>query len=289
MIDRPVRILQVSDTHLSRTHAYFNENWPLFVAHAEALAPDLLVNTGDVTFNGPDNPDDIAFAAELHAALRMPWRAIAGNHDVGETPMAARNGQVVDPARLAIWRAHFGPSWWQHDLEGLRVIGLDSALMGSGLDDEARQLDFLDAALAGRGERKVLAFVHFPPFTDDPDDPVVSTHCLPPDPRHQLLSRCRDAGVLAIGCGHLHRYAASTHAGMQIVQAPSTAMVVIPDRPGPDWRRPRAGFVVWEFDGARLTHRLVEPPLFVTRDMSAWMETHRTSIRLPAKPHNGWR
>jgi 3',5'-cyclic AMP phosphodiesterase CpdA len=184
-----------------------------------------------------------------------------------------------------VWRAQFGPSWWHHDLPGLRVIGLDSALMGSGLDDEQRQLDFLDAMLGGRGERHVLAFVHFPPFTHDPDDTVVSTHCLPPSPRHQLLTRCRDAGVLAIGCGHLHSYAATTYAGMAIVQAPSTAMVVIPEKPGPGWRRPRAGFVVWEFDGTHLTHRLVEPPHFVTRDMSAWMETHRTSIRMPKKAH----
>ena len=55
-------ILQVSDTHLSRTHAYFQDNWDAFVDCVAEEKPDLVFVTGDMCFNGPMNPDDLAYA-----------------------------------------------------------------------------------------------------------------------------------------------------------------------------------------------------------------------------------
>ena len=129
-------IVQVSDTHLSRSHAWFTANWPVFVEEMRHLSPDFIVNSGDISFNGPERPDDLAFAVACHRELPSPWRAIAGNHDVGEAPIASRLNQPVNDARLNAWRTHVGPSWWVQDLDKadrrLRMIGLDSALMGSG-------------------------------------------------------------------------------------------------------------------------------------------------------------
>ena len=51
-------VLQVSDTHLSATHAYFTDNWQVFVDEVRALAPDLVINTGDFSFNGPAVVED---------------------------------------------------------------------------------------------------------------------------------------------------------------------------------------------------------------------------------------
>ena len=55
-------IVQVSDTHLSPTHAYFDDNWQTFVSEMQALRPDLVINTGDFSFNGPDVEGDIQYA-----------------------------------------------------------------------------------------------------------------------------------------------------------------------------------------------------------------------------------
>jgi 3',5'-cyclic AMP phosphodiesterase CpdA len=276
----PVSIIQVSDTHLSRTHSYFVENWPIFVEEISARSPDLVVNTGDISFNGPDNEDDLAFAARLHNQLPAPWAAIAGNHDVGETPLASRNKQVVNSERLGAWRRHVGPSWWVRDLPGLRAIGLDTALMGSGHIEEQGQVDFFEAALADRGSLRPLVFVHFPPFGHHVDEEA-SIGSLLPEPRRWFLARCAEAGVLAIACGHLHGYQQLSHASIPVVIAPATSFVTIPARAPADWHRPRCGFIAWTWDGTNLTHELVEPPRFITRDMSAWIETHGTTIRLP--------
>jgi 3',5'-cyclic AMP phosphodiesterase CpdA len=57
-----VRIVQVSDTHVSRKRAYFIDNWHVFVGDVRANPPDLIVHSGDVSFDGADDEDDLAFA-----------------------------------------------------------------------------------------------------------------------------------------------------------------------------------------------------------------------------------
>ena len=49
-------VVQVSDTHLSRTHGYFYDNWLAFLAEMEALTPDLVLHCGDLRFNAPYAP-----------------------------------------------------------------------------------------------------------------------------------------------------------------------------------------------------------------------------------------
>jgi 3',5'-cyclic AMP phosphodiesterase CpdA len=283
-------LLQVSDSHLSETHAWFWLNWPVFLGEVRARRPDFVVHTGDVSFNGPDRPADLHFARRALDAVAAPWGAIAGNHDVGEAPAAARLGQPVDDARLAAWRAAFGPSWWLRDLDRgtarLRIVALDSALMGSGHPDEAAQDTFLAAALASRDGRPVLVAMHMPPFGDDPDEARITTHCVPPEPRKRLLERCRAGGVAAIAAGHIHRYTVADWHGIAVVTAPATAFVTRPKPPAPAAHH-RTGFLVWRCDGTALTHALVEPPQFLTLDASAWTDTTGTSTDLPERPLAG--
>ena len=132
-----LRLVHVSDTHLSPTHRYFAMNWDCFVAEMAAAPPDFLVHGGDLALNAPVALGDLPFAAGKIAALGLPWRAVAGNHDVGEAPAFSRLDQPLTPARMAAWRTHVGPAWWQQDLGEWRLIGLDTALMGSGLAEEA--------------------------------------------------------------------------------------------------------------------------------------------------------
>ena len=97
----PVRIVQVSDTHISRKRAYFVDNWDVFVEEMRRQPPDLIVHAGDVSFDGADDEDDIAFARREKDRLCAPWIAIPGNHDVGKSPLAVRLGQPVNAERMA--------------------------------------------------------------------------------------------------------------------------------------------------------------------------------------------
>ncbi len=279
--------VQVSDTHLSETHAYFTANWPVFLAEMERLQPAFVVNSGDISFNGPDNPADLAFARACHDRLSAPWRAIGGNHDIGEAPRASRLAQPVNDARLAAWRSHVGPSWWHEDIgEGalrLRLVGLDTALMGSDHDQEAAQIAFFERTLAERDGLPVIVFVHMPPYSDDPVDQRLTTHCILPEPRRWLLDRCLSGGVITIAAGHIHRHTVKDYKGLPIVTAPGTSFSNIPKTIPAGWTRARAGYLVWTYDGTALTNRLVEPRLFMTVDASNWTDATGTTTNLPRR------
>lgn len=283
----PIRLVHVADTHLSATHGYFAENWVAFRAAMAAARADFLVHGGDLTFNGPVSEGDIAFGAAELARLGVPWRAIAGNHDVGEAPPFSRLDQPVNAVRLAAWHRHVGPSWWMQDLGEWRLVGLDTALMGSGLAEEAAQADFLAEALAGRDRRPVMVFIHMPPFDADVADTAFSTSVIPPVPRAALLDGCVAGGVKVIACGHLHVYRRLRHRGMEIVWAPPTAMVDV-RRQLARRRFPRPGYVEWVLEGRRATHRLVEPPRMFVLDLSGWTSVNGgTTTSLPPTGTDG--
>ncbi len=277
-----IRIAQISDTHLSATHAYFLDN---FRALADELArdrPDLIVHSGDVAFNAPAVEADLAFSREEMERLAVPWRIIPGNHDVGEAPRHARLDQPLTDARVAAWRRHFGPQWWQYDVGNWRLVGLDTSLFASDRPEEVEQRSFLAEALGTRGTRPVLLFMHMPPFVDAADDSRPSTSCIPFEMRMSFLETCSRGGVRQIACGHLHIYRQMRWREIDIVWAPCTSFVHIAR-----WQKhfggfARAGYVEWLLEGEMISHRLVEPPRLVTHDMGLWSDTFGTTTKLPA-------
>ena len=283
-----IRLLHVSDTHLSPTHAYFADNWAVFRDLVHADPPDLLVHGGDISFNGPALEADLVYASAEIAWLGVDWLAIAGNHDVGEAPAFSRLNQPIDAARMAAWRRHVGPLWWSRDIGAWRLIGLDTALMGSDLPEEAAQIAFLKQALASREGRPAMVFIHIPPFDKDPDDAAFSTSVLPFRARRELLDICADGGVRTINCGHLHIYRRMRHRGMEIVWAPATAMMSV-RRGLTRWRRfPRPGYIEWTLTGTRASHRLVEPERMFVIDMTGWSSVNGGTVTtLPPRPLNG--
>ena len=77
-----MRIIQISDTHLSAGKPHFADNWAPLAAWIVEQRPDLVIHTGDVTVDGADIPDDMQYAAGLMNRLGVPFRAVPGNHDV---------------------------------------------------------------------------------------------------------------------------------------------------------------------------------------------------------------
>ena len=115
-----IRIVQVSDTHVSRKRAYFIDNWDVFVAEVSRTRPHLIVHSGDVAFDGAADEDDLAFARSEMDRLTAPWLAIPGNHDTGESPLVLRLQQPVNSERIERWRRHYGPSRWCRDHPTIR-------------------------------------------------------------------------------------------------------------------------------------------------------------------------
>ena len=71
------RLTQISDTHLARRLQKLTDNFHRVSEHIDATRPDLVINSGDISFDGPTSRSDLEFAKELHDALPVPCRLSA--------------------------------------------------------------------------------------------------------------------------------------------------------------------------------------------------------------------
>lgn len=228
------RLIQISDTHLTRRHQKLTDNFYRVSEYLDASRPDLVINSGDLAWDAPTNPDDLAFARDLHAALPVPCRYLPGNHDIGDNPTAI--GPV--PSHPSSERdrqsflEHFGDDRWRFEAMGWCFIGLNSLIMNTGLASESEQSEWLASQLAAASGRPVVLFLHKPLFLDAPDDPErveTSIRYVPQPVRSRLVETLRAVDLRLIGSGHVHQRRDFTHRHVRHVWAPSTGFV-IPDR-----------------------------------------------------------
>jgi 3',5'-cyclic AMP phosphodiesterase CpdA len=252
-----LRVIQISDTHLSRQKAHFVGNWPPLVAWIAAERPDLVIHTGDLTIDGADSEDDLVYCAGLLRHLGLPFRALPGNHDVGD---ARHPHQPLDAARLARWHRHFGPDRWVEDVEDWRLIGADAMLIGSGEPEEAAQLAWLEEVMAGADGRSLAWFLHKPLFLDGPDEGDSGYWSVKPELRQPLLELLRRHRVAMVASGHLHKARNFIRDGTRYIWAPSSAFLCGPsvqtEMPGDK----RLGAVCYEFDRHQYRAKIVAVP-----------------------------
>jgi 3',5'-cyclic AMP phosphodiesterase CpdA len=167
------RLTQISDTHLGRRFPGLIANFHRVCEHIDADRPDLVINTGDVSFDGPTSRDDVVFAKSLHDALPVACRYLPGNHDIGDNPTAIGPAPKppVSEAHRQQFRDIIGEDHWSFEAAGWRFIGLNSLVMNSGLAFEAAQFDWLASEISRSNGGPVALFLHKPLFLDQPDDP----------------------------------------------------------------------------------------------------------------------
>src|SRR3981189_718266 len=160
------RLTQISDTHLARRHQKLTDNFDRVSEHIGTTRPDLVINSGDLAFDGPTNHDDLEFAKSLHDALPVECRAIPGNNDVGANPTAAGPPppQPVTEASQQAFLSIFGEDRWRFEAAGWCFIGLNSIVMNTGLASEAEQFDWLASQLSATNGKPVAPFLHKPLF-----------------------------------------------------------------------------------------------------------------------------
>ena len=252
-----MRIIQISDTHLSQGKRHFADNWPPLAAWIAGERPDLVIHTGDVTVDGAEVEDDLRHAAELMRQLGVPFRAVPGNHDVGD---AGHERQPVNDERLARWRAWFGADRWTLDVEGFRLIGLDAMLLGSGHPEEAAQAAWLESAMQQADRRRLAWFSHRPLFLDSPGEGDSGYWSITPKLRAGLLELLRRYRVGLVASGHLHRAHCFMQDGTQYLWAPASSFLVGPAMAPPMPGDSRLGAVRYELTGAALAAEIVDVP-----------------------------
>ena len=227
------RLTQISDTHLTRRLGPLTDNFNRLAAHIDANRPDLVVNSGDLAWDGPTSPNDLAYARTLHDALPVACRYLPGNHDIGDNPTGfgpLPSERVTETARQAFITT-FGEDHWRFDAAGWCFIGLNSLVMNSALACEAEQFDWLASQLATTRGQPVALFLHKPLFLNTPDDPELEATAIryvPMPARYHLLEIFAGCDLRLVASGHVHQRRDFTHRRVRHVWAPSAGFI-IPD------------------------------------------------------------
>lgn len=210
---KPLRLVQITDTHLfgaaagdlrgrvtlPAMHAVLD------AAAADIAAADALLVTGDLV------QDDPGGYAHFHAALRhlrKPVLCLPGNHDDTAQMRAAllRDG----PFQVGGWR----------DLADWRLVLLDSTIPGqAGGRLAPAELDTLELALAGAGQRHVLVCLHHHPV------PMASRWLDEvglENPAALFGIVDRHSSVRGIVWGHVHQAYDSQRGAVRLLSSPST-------------------------------------------------------------------
>ncbi|MCS6931741.1 MAG: metallophosphoesterase [Acetobacteraceae bacterium] len=220
-----VRLVHISDTHLSPVRPLFLDNHRRMAEALAADPPDLIVNTGDISLDGADREADLAFAKAEHDRLPAPCLMIPGNHDVGDYAELGAS-QPATSARVARWRALVGPDFWMHDLPGWRLIGLDTQILGSGIPEEEEQWAFLARALSGAGARSVALFLHKPLCIERMTDTTIDYWPVLPPARRRILQALAAKPPLLVASGHIHQWRDREADGYRQVWAPPVSFIV---------------------------------------------------------------
>ncbi|MEU4013712.1 metallophosphoesterase [Microbacterium sp. NPDC028030] len=219
-----MKLVQITDTHISHLGGSPSSNAQRFVAFINAMEPDIVVHTGDVTILDPDEDRDRVVAKEILAGISAPLRVLPGNHDVGEPGDDPFGDRPVTSDRIAAFRAHFGIDRFVEVVDGWAVVGFNSELFDSGLPEEEEQWAWLESLPEQVGPRPVVVFTHKPVWAYAPE--YQNTHLtVGPDSLPRLEAVLAQLDVRAFGSGHLHHYALTERDGAAVVSAPSTAFV----------------------------------------------------------------
>jgi 3',5'-cyclic AMP phosphodiesterase CpdA len=228
------RLTQISDTHLTRNFAVLTDNFHRVSEHIDANRPDLVIKTGDVSWDGPSSRTDMEFALALHATLPVDSRYLPGNHDIGDNPTAvgAPPSCPATEERREAFVSVFGEDRWQFEATGWRFIGLNSLIMNTGIPSELEQEEWLTSQLAGANRKPIALFLHKPLFLNTPEDPeeaATAIRFVPQPVRARLAALIGTHNVRLVASGHVHQRRDFTYARTRHIWAPSVGFIV-PDR-----------------------------------------------------------
>jgi 3',5'-cyclic AMP phosphodiesterase CpdA len=225
------RLTQISDTHLARRLPSLTDNFHRVSEYIDTGRPDLVINSGDIAFDGPSSRDDLEFAKTLHAALPVPCRYLPGNHDIGDNPVnvgPVPSHPVTERDRQAFLKI-FGEDRWRFEAAGWCFIGLNSIVMNSGLACEAEQFDWLASQLSGVNGKPLALFLHKPLYLNAPGDPELAASAIryvPQPARSRLLQLLDTVDLRLVASGHVHQRRDFTFRHVRHVWAPSVGFII---------------------------------------------------------------
>jgi Icc protein len=223
----PLLLAQLSDTHVVADDTdevlYVDNNGRAAMAVAaiglESPSVAAVLATGDLTQWGTDAEYDKL--AEVLAPLEMPVLPIPGNHD---TRAGLRRCFPDHPWPDA--RSGGDHLSWVIELEGVRIIGLDTTVPGEpGAAFDPDREEWLRTVLAASHAGPTLLAMHHPPFVTGIEWMDAAGFA----GLDRFVAVIADAAVDRIICGHMHRPMSSMVAGVSAEVGMSTAVHIALD------------------------------------------------------------
>jgi 3',5'-cyclic AMP phosphodiesterase CpdA len=268
-----MRIVQISDTHLTHKGGVTNENFAMLVEYVnDVLKPDLVINTGDLVILSPDSEEDREFARAAHEGFDAPVLIVPGNHDVGMPGDDPWMGISTTSDRVFAYRNSFGSDRFVELPDSTwAIIGFNSELLSSGLEEEDEQWQWLERVAQEVRGRCVALFLHRPLWSPMPE---VTDHelALPDADRERILGIFSDSRLRLVASGHLHRYMRAEQDETLTISAPSSAFIVRGGSLGIN----QLGVVEYRIEGERLDAYFRSVPSLVEDEpfaLAAFTET----------------
>ncbi len=194
-------IAQLSDAHVGGPTAGSGERLSLAIAEINRMSrlPDLVLLTGDNTHNGTF--EEWAEVRERLSELRVPWEAIAGNHDRTIDEIAGHRAIDAGPLRLLL-------------------VDVSANVF---TESDAR---WLEGELVARPHTPTVIAIHAPPF----ETGIWWMDCvgLGGADRFETVVR-RHPQVIKVLSGHVHRLIQTNWDGCSLWVSPSTSVAVAVD------------------------------------------------------------
>jgi 3',5'-cyclic AMP phosphodiesterase CpdA len=194
--------------------AHETANLEFAVATINRLHPAFVVVSGDLV----NKPGDAVQTAEYKRVIAkidkaIPVYAMAGNHDIGNTP---------SPASLAVYTNQLGADRYTFRHEDFTGIVLNSTIIhtpqNAGAELAAQEQWLEDELKKAResGAKHVVVFGHHPWFLKTADEPDEYFN-IPGERRKRYLGWFKEAGVKYLFSGHYHRDLVARDAGFESV------------------------------------------------------------------------
>ena len=185
------------------------------VHDATALGAHFLLAAGDISAEA--EPVDLTTARHLldrFGDRHADWWVARGNHD------RAHDGEAWASCSIGTWGGHdcfvdqffpsSEPTYFTDDLQGLRVLGLDTYdKSGKGSDGGTMspdQMAWVQDTIAEAPSQPTIVFGHHPLLVEGSPYPTTPGSTLDPDQAATIVAQYRDhPGVFLHHAGHTHR------------------------------------------------------------------------------------
>jgi 3',5'-cyclic AMP phosphodiesterase CpdA len=231
------RFVVIADTHVNQeegrsaspfaVNALANARTRYVIEEVNRLAPPFVIHLGDIVHPVPELPSYAVAARrfkQLAKSLKARLHLVAGNHDVGDKPVAWMPAGNVTEEFVQVYRATFGKDYYSFDANGCHFIIINAQIINSGFDCEREQREWLERDLEENARKRTFVAIHYPPFVSDRQERSNYDNIDEPG-RSWLVGLIERHRPEALFCGHVHNFWYHRIGSTECYLLPSTAFV----------------------------------------------------------------